>query len=101
MTTLRKGCTARADQGYEECTEDKREDPKSSGVTEGVPICRGPPNRRAGPSKDAVSIETLHHALSIGVTFWDTADMYGSGHNERLIGQGLCLLQHLPPWCRR
>jgi len=42
-----------------------------------------------GPSEDAVSIETLHHALDIGVTFWDTADMYGSGHNERLVGQAL------------
>jgi aryl-alcohol dehydrogenase-like predicted oxidoreductase len=42
-----------------------------------------------GPSEDAASIETLHHALEIGVTFWDTSDMYGSGHNERLIGRAL------------
>jgi aryl-alcohol dehydrogenase-like predicted oxidoreductase len=42
-----------------------------------------------GPSEDAVSIATLHHALDIGVTFWDTADMYGSGHNERLVGQAI------------
>jgi len=42
-----------------------------------------------GPSEDSASIDTLHHALDLGVTFWDTSDMYGSGHNERLIGQAL------------
>ncbi len=30
---------------------------------------------------------TLHRALDIGVTFLDTANAYGSGHNEKLIGQ--------------
>ncbi|MEM7409789.1 MAG: aldo/keto reductase [Myxococcota bacterium] len=29
---------------------------------------------------------TLARALELGVTFWDTADAYGSGHNEELIG---------------
>jgi aryl-alcohol dehydrogenase-like predicted oxidoreductase len=42
-----------------------------------------------GPSDDAASIEVLHHAIDRGVTFWDTADMYGSGHNERLVGRAL------------
>jgi aryl-alcohol dehydrogenase-like predicted oxidoreductase len=42
-----------------------------------------------GPSDEPDSIETLHHALDTGVTFWDTSDMYGSGHNERLIGRAL------------
>ncbi len=42
-----------------------------------------------GPSEDSASIATLHHALEIGVTFWDTADMYGSGHNEQLVGRAL------------
>jgi aryl-alcohol dehydrogenase-like predicted oxidoreductase len=42
-----------------------------------------------GPSEESASIETLHHALDIGVTFWDTSDMYGSGHNEKLVGRAL------------
>lgn len=42
-----------------------------------------------GPSDEAESIGTLHHALDIGVTFWDTADMYGTGHNEALVGRAL------------
>jgi aryl-alcohol dehydrogenase-like predicted oxidoreductase len=42
-----------------------------------------------GASEEAASTAVLHHALDRGVTFWDTADMYGSGHNERLIGRAL------------
>jgi len=42
-----------------------------------------------GPSDEAKSLETLQHAIEIGVTFWDTSDMYGRGHNERLIGRAL------------
>ena len=30
---------------------------------------------------------TLQHALDIGVTFWDTADAYGRGHNEEVVGR--------------
>ena len=32
---------------------------------------------------------TLARAVEIGVTFWDTADAYGSGHNETMIGRFL------------
>jgi aryl-alcohol dehydrogenase-like predicted oxidoreductase len=42
-----------------------------------------------GPSDDDESIATIHHAIDIGVTFLDTADMYGSGHNEELVGRAL------------
>ncbi len=42
-----------------------------------------------GPSDESNSIHTIQHALSIGVTFLDTADMYGSGHNETLIGKAI------------
>jgi len=42
-----------------------------------------------GPSDEAKSLETLHHAIEIGVTFWDTSDMYGRGHNEQLVGRAL------------
>ena len=36
---------------------------------------------------DAESLRLLHGALERGVTFYDTADMYGYGHSERLIGR--------------
>ena len=46
-----------------------------------------------GPSEEATNLAVLHHALDIGVNFLDTADMYGVGENERLLGQVLrCLL---------
>ncbi|WP_344841289.1 aldo/keto reductase [Nonomuraea dietziae] len=41
-----------------------------------------------GATDDAQSIATLQHALDLGVTFLDTADFYGAGHNEELIGRG-------------
>jgi aryl-alcohol dehydrogenase-like predicted oxidoreductase len=40
-----------------------------------------------GPTDDAVSIKALHTALDAGVTFIDTADVYGFGHSEDLIAQ--------------
>jgi aryl-alcohol dehydrogenase-like predicted oxidoreductase len=40
-----------------------------------------------GPADDAESLATLHHAVDRGVTFIDTADVYGAGSNERLIGR--------------
>jgi aryl-alcohol dehydrogenase-like predicted oxidoreductase len=42
-----------------------------------------------GPSDEAASLDLLQHAIDIGVTFWDTADMYGVGANERLVGRAL------------
>jgi aryl-alcohol dehydrogenase-like predicted oxidoreductase len=35
------------------------------------------------------SIATIHRALDLGVTFIDTADIYGAGHNEVLVGRGI------------
>ncbi len=42
-----------------------------------------------GPSDEAANIDVLHHAIDIGVRFWDTSDMYGVGANERLLGRAL------------
>jgi len=42
-----------------------------------------------GPAEDTKSIEVIHRALDLGVTFLDTADMYGSGQNEALVGRAL------------
>jgi aryl-alcohol dehydrogenase-like predicted oxidoreductase len=42
-----------------------------------------------GEADPAESERTLHRALDIGVTFLDTANVYGLGHNEKLIGQVL------------
>ena len=42
-----------------------------------------------GPTDDAQSLATLERALELGVTHYDTADMYGSGHNESLLARFL------------
>jgi aryl-alcohol dehydrogenase-like predicted oxidoreductase len=42
-----------------------------------------------GSQDDAESIATIHRALDRGLTFLDTADMYGCGKNERLVGQAI------------
>lgn len=40
-----------------------------------------------GSFDEAESINTLHKAIDLGVNFFDTADMYGSGANENLLGK--------------
>lgn len=40
-----------------------------------------------GSFKEEESIKTLHKAIDLGVNFFDTADMYGNGENERLLGK--------------
>jgi len=40
-----------------------------------------------GKTDDAESMRSLHRAIDLGVNFIDTADVYGDGHSERLIGQ--------------
>ena len=35
------------------------------------------------------SVATIHRALDLGVTFLDTSDVYGDGHNEELVGEAI------------
>ena len=42
-----------------------------------------------GESDEAESVSTIHRALELGVNSLDTADMYGRGSNEELIGQAI------------
>jgi aryl-alcohol dehydrogenase-like predicted oxidoreductase len=43
----------------------------------------------AGGQSDAESIRVMHHFLDAGGNFLDTADMYGSGRNEELVGKAI------------
>ncbi|MDF3070183.1 MAG: putative oxidoreductase [Polyangiaceae bacterium] len=40
-----------------------------------------------GDVNDEESLQTLHKALDLGVNFFDTADVYGDGHSERLLAR--------------
>src|SRR5258705_1790110 len=42
-----------------------------------------------GPPDDDESVRTIHRALDLGVTLIDTADAYGKGANERLVGRAI------------
>ncbi len=42
-----------------------------------------------GKGDDAVSKQLLNEAIDVGYTFFDTAQVYGSGHNEELIGESI------------
>jgi aryl-alcohol dehydrogenase-like predicted oxidoreductase len=42
-----------------------------------------------GPADREESLATIHRALDRGVTFLDTADVYGDGHNEELVGEAI------------
>jgi aryl-alcohol dehydrogenase-like predicted oxidoreductase len=42
-----------------------------------------------GPTDEVESIATIHRALELGITFLDTADVYGQGANEELVGRAI------------
>jgi aryl-alcohol dehydrogenase-like predicted oxidoreductase len=42
-----------------------------------------------GKTDDQESTRTIHRAIDLGITFFDTADMYGVGRNEELVGKAI------------
>src|SRR2546427_4019624 len=42
-----------------------------------------------GPTEDAVSMAAVRRAVDLGCTFFDTADVYGWGHSEEILGEAL------------
>jgi aryl-alcohol dehydrogenase-like predicted oxidoreductase len=42
-----------------------------------------------GPTDDKLSLAAIRRALELGCNFFDTADVYGHGHSEKLLGQAL------------
>lgn len=49
-----------------------------------------------GPQDDKESIDSIHRALDIGVNWIDTAPVYGLGHSEEILGDGLQGLSKKP-----
>jgi aryl-alcohol dehydrogenase-like predicted oxidoreductase len=47
-----------------------------------------------GQANEAESLATLDRAMDLGITFFDTADIYGSGHNETLLGRAIAGRRH-------
>src|SRR5262245_21195593 len=42
-----------------------------------------------GPSDDAASMQLIQDSIEAGITFFDSSDAYGKGHNETLLGNAI------------
>lgn len=62
---------------------------KVSAVAFGAWAIGGPGQWGWGPADDTESIASIHRALDLGVTLVDTADSYGAGHSEEVVGRAL------------
>jgi len=68
-----------------------RDGPRVSAIGLG---CMGMSPAIYGPVDDAKSIRTLRRSLDLGMTFLDTAELYGGGHNEELVGKAISGRRH-------
>ncbi len=57
----------------------------------GGPAWRGEHPNGWGQVDDEESIRAIHRALDLGINFFDTADVYGAGHSEEVLGTALAL----------
>ena len=55
----------------------------------GGPFWAGDKSLGWGNIDDDQSIKSIHRALELGVNFFDTADVYGTGHSERILAKAL------------
>jgi len=60
----------------------------------GGPFWEGETPLGWGQVDDQESIRAIHKALDLGITFFDTADVYGAGHSERVLAQALAGHRH-------
>ena len=68
---------------------DKRELGRSGLEVSGIGLgCMGM-SEFYGPAEEAESIQVIHRAIGLGIDFLDTADVYGRGHNEELVGRAI------------
>lgn len=64
------------------------------GGTTRAPVASGSGAFGWGEVDDRESIAAIHAALDAGVTFFETADVYGGGHSEKVLGQALVGRRH-------
>ncbi|MFO7634924.1 MAG: aldo/keto reductase [Caldilinea sp.] len=55
----------------------------------GGPFWSGTTPHGWGEVDDAESVRAIHRAIDLGATFFDTANVYGAGHSERVLGRAL------------